>query len=170
MITSLFSSILYSLFGSAVSYSTYLYHSNKYEEDSPTHLDMHFFIVKKLNGLESIVEKHAKNMYLSGRCIVEFNEGVQEISLEPSENSKLKVCSITNPTISKNVIDSYTEGYPPSYMFLLINSNPHVQRTEIQFCMKGVRKPQDFIRFVWPIASKFLDSTSKLSLKFFAIL
>ena len=164
---------LYNWFFGSISYltylySTYLYTSYKYEVDSQTCWNLNFFIVRKLERLESLVEKEAKkkNMHLSGRCIVEFNEGVQEISLKPSENSKLEVCSINHQSISKNVIDEHREGDPPIYEFQLKNSNPNVQRTEIQFHMEGVREPRNFIRFIWPIASKFLNHNSKLSLNF----
>ena len=158
----LFGSMSYSI-SYSISYSTYLYHSYKYEENSITYWDLNFFIVKKLQQFESLVERNAENMHLSGSCIVEFNKDVQEISFEPRnirQYSNLRVCSITNQSISKDVIDRYGEGYPPSYKFQLINSNPKVQRIEIQFYMKGVREPQNFIRFVWPIASKLLNHSN----------
>ena len=158
---------LYSwLFGS-ISYSTYLYHSYKYEENSQTYWNLNFFIVKKLEILESLVERYAENMFLTGRCDVEFKEDVQEISFTPvniSKKSKLLVRPINCQSISRHMIDRYAEGNPPSCKFQLINSNPKVQRIEIQFDMEGVREPQNFIRFVWPIASKFLKIIVDLSI------
>ena len=144
---------LYSFVFGSISYSTYLYHSNKHERNS--HWDLNFFIVKKLETFESLVERHANNMNLSGRCIVEFNE--EKIFFEPRNKcADLQVCSITNNSISKDEIDRYVEGFLPTYKFQLINSNPEAERIEIQFYMEGVREPPKFIRFVWPIASKYL--------------